>query len=263
MVAEKKDEDKAPMDDGQGKETIADSAASDTPISSPEQPVAASAPDWTSCATPVASQEQTSVAEEVHPQEQGSPVPPPPASSVEGASQAQVSYQAENQNAYYQAQPQAPYSGQQVPPPYGQVPPPGGQQTPPPCGQQTPPQNQAQQPYGQTPPPYGQQVPPQNQSQQPYYCQQPYQAPVNASKDHVAAGLLGIFLGALGIHKFYLGYNTPGFIMLAVAIIGGLITCSVATWVVWLIGVIEGIIYLTKSQSEFEMAYVANKREWF
>ena len=98
--------------------------------------------------------------------------------------------------------------------------------------------------------------------QQPYY-QQPYQQPVIATKDHVAAGLLAIFLGALGIHKFYLGYNTAGFIMLAVTILGSLFTFGLAGGVMWVIGVIEGILYLTKSQSEFEQTYVVNKREWF
>ncbi|EQI11926.1 MAG: TM2 domain-containing protein [Eggerthellaceae bacterium] len=98
--------------------------------------------------------------------------------------------------------------------------------------------------------------------QQPYY-QQPYSQPMVTTKDHVAAGLLAIFLGAFGIHKFYLGYNTAGFIMLAVTIIGGVLTFSLASWVIWVIAIIEGILYLTKSQTEFEQIYVLNKREWF
>ena len=75
--------------------------------------------------------------------------------------------------------------------------------------------------------------------------------------------MLAIFLGAFGIHKFYLGYNTAGFIMLAVTIIGGVLTFSLASWVIWVIAIIEGILYLTKSQTEFEQIYVLNKREWF
>lgn len=109
--------------------------------------------------------------------------------------------------------------------------------------------------YGQPQNPYS--VPPQQQ-----YYQQQY-APVVASKDHVAAGLLAIFLGSLGIHKFYLGYNTAGFIMLAVTILGGLITLGLAAAVMGVIAFIEGILYLVKSQSEFEQIYVFNKREWF
>ena len=130
------------------------------------------------------------------------------------------------------------------------------------------PQYQAQpQPSAQQPPHAGPgAVPPQQPyygyAQQPYY-QQPYAQPVVSTKDHVAAGLLAIFLGPLGIHKFYLGYNTAGFIMLAVSIVGGLLTLSLAMWVIWVISIIEGILYLTKSQAEFEQMYVLNKREWF
>lgn len=123
-------------------------------------------------------------------------------------------------------------------------------------------------------PPYGGQpsygapgnVPPQGPAygyQRQTYGQQAYNQQNVTTKDHVAAGLLAIFLGALGVHKFYLGYNTSGFIMLAVTILGGIFTFSIATWVVWIIAIIEGIIYLTKTQSEFEQIYVFNKREWF
>lgn len=102
--------------------------------------------------------------------------------------------------------------------------------------------------------------------QQPGYQQpfvQPHYAPPVVSRDHVAAGLLGIFLGFLGVHKFYLGYSTQGFIMLAIALIGGLFSFGLVLGIVWIIGLIEGIIYLVKSQSEFERIYVYNKREWF
>lgn len=98
------------------------------------------------------------------------------------------------------------------------------------------------------------------QPQNPYGA---YQQPIVRTKDHVAAGLFGIFLGMFGIHKFYLGYNTAGFIMLGVAILGGLFTIGLATSVVWLIGLIEGVIYLVKNQTEFEQTYVFSKREWF
>src|SRR5512139_1994939 len=82
------------------------------------------------------------------------------------------------------------------------------------------------------------------------------------SKSKVAAGLLGIFLGGLGIHKFYLGYSKEGLIMLGVCIVG-----SFVFWlgpiVTSIIGFIEGIIYLTKSDEQFELAYVKNKKTWF
>ena len=119
-------------------------------------------------------------------------------------------------------------------------------------------QSYQQQPY-QAQNPYGQ--PYQGYQQNPYAS--PYQQPIVRTKDHVAAGLLGIFLGVFGIHKFYLGYNTAGFILLGVTILGGIFTFGIASTVAWLIGVIEGIIYLTKSQQEFERIYVFSKREWF
>lgn len=82
-------------------------------------------------------------------------------------------------------------------------------------------------------------------------------------KDHVSAGLLAIFLGVFGVHKFYLGCNNAGFIMLATSIIGSIFTFGLAAAVIWLIAVIEGIIYLTKSQTEFDRIYVLSQRDWF
>ncbi len=73
------------------------------------------------------------------------------------------------------------------------------------------------------------------------------------------AGLLGIFLGSLGIHKFYLGYRTPGLIMLLVTVL----TCGFGGAVMGLIGFIEGIIYLVKPDDEFVATYVNGKKEWF
>jgi len=143
---------------------------------------------------------------------------------------------------------QQPQEGAPVPPP-----PPQG------YGQAQQPYYTPYEDYQGAPPQPGPQAPP----QQPYYYQQAPVQPVVSSKDHVAAGLLGIFLGSLGIHKFYLGYNTAGFIMLAVTILGSILTLGLAAAVMGLIGLIEGILYLTKTQSEFEYLYVFNKREWF
>lgn len=93
--------------------------------------------------------------------------------------------------------------------------------------------------------------------------QQPYSQAAPQTKDHVAAGLLAIFLGCLGIHKFYLGYNTPGFIMLAITVIGSIFSLGIAGVVMLVISIVEGIIYLSKSQTEFEQIYVFGDREWF
>ena len=90
-----------------------------------------------------------------------------------------------------------------------------------------------------------------------------YAAEAIRQKDHVSAGLLAIFLGAFGVHKFYLGCNQAGFIMLAVTVIGGVLTLGLAAAVTWIIAIIEGIIYLSKSQTEFDQVYVLHQRDWF
>lgn len=71
----------------------------------------------------------------------------------------------------------------------------------------------------------------------------------------VLAGVLGILLGYLGVHKFILGYTTEGLIQIAITIV----TCGVGG----IIGLIEGIIYLTKSDEDFVRTYIQNKKGWF
>jgi TM2 domain-containing membrane protein YozV len=83
------------------------------------------------------------------------------------------------------------------------------------------------------------------------------------SNKKLAAGLLGIVLGAFGIHKFVLGYTTPGVIMLLISLVGGVVTCGVASFVIGVIGLIEGIIYLTKTPEEFQALYIDGRKEWF
>jgi TM2 domain-containing membrane protein YozV len=75
----------------------------------------------------------------------------------------------------------------------------------------------------------------------------------------VAAGICGILLGALGVHKFILGYTGAGLIMLLVSVL----TCFMAAPLMSLIGLIEGILYLTKSDEEFVRTYVDARKEWF
>ncbi len=45
--------------------------------------------------------------------------------------------------------------------------------------------------------------------------------------------------------------------------LGGIVTLGVAMLVIWIIGLIEGIIYLTKSDEEFAQLYVQNRKGWF
>jgi TM2 domain-containing membrane protein YozV len=85
----------------------------------------------------------------------------------------------------------------------------------------------------------------------------PYSNPRASNK--IGAGICGILLGSLGIHKFILGYTSAGLIMLLVS----LLSCFALAPIIHLIGLIEGIIYLCKSDDEFVRIYVDNRREWF
>lgn len=80
-------------------------------------------------------------------------------------------------------------------------------------------------------------------------------------------GILAILLGQLGIHKFLLGYQKEGFIMLGATVVGYLTACFViGSFVVMgvaIVGLIEGIIYLTKSDDEFYNTYQVGKKPWF
>ncbi|MEB3361339.1 MAG: TM2 domain-containing protein [Synechococcaceae cyanobacterium] len=79
------------------------------------------------------------------------------------------------------------------------------------------------------------------------------------SNRKLAAGLLGIFLGSLGVHKFVLGYTKEGLIVLAITVL----SCGIAGFVTGVIGLVEGIIYLTKTPEEFNDLYLVGRRPWF
>ena len=65
-------------------------------------------------------------------------------------------------------------------------------------------------------------------------------------KSKVTAGILALLLGGLGVHKFYLGDTGKGILYLLFCWSG----------IPGIIGLIEGILYLTASDSEFEAKYV-------
>ena len=87
----------------------------------------------------------------------------------------------------------------------------------------------------------------------------PPSAPVPRAANKIPAGICGILLGSLGIHKFIRGYTGPGLIMLLVT----LLTCGIGGCVMHVIGLIEGIIYLCKPDEEFVRVYVDGRKEWF
>lgn len=83
----------------------------------------------------------------------------------------------------------------------------------------------------------------------------------------ILAGILGIIFGGLGIHKFILGYNKEGGILLGATLLGILLSCIgigvLFVWIPGVVGFIEGIIYLTKSDAEFYNTYQVGKKPWF
>ena len=109
------------------------------------------------------------------------------------------------------------------PGPYG--PPPGGY----------PPPGYGQPPYG-PPPGYGY-APPPMASVPGQVMQTSYGAFVIGPKSKMTAGLLGIFLGAYGVGRFYKGDVGLGVTQLIVTIV----TCGIGA--IW--GLIDGILILT------------------
>ena len=83
-----------------------------------------------------------------------------------------------------------------------------------------------------------------------------------SEKNKMAAGLLALFLGAFGIHKFYLGCNKAGGIMLGVWLVG-LFLAGIPSLIIAVIAFIEAIIYFTKSNEEFNKIYIKNEKCWF
>lgn len=83
----------------------------------------------------------------------------------------------------------------------------------------------------------------------------------------ILAGLLAIFLGYLGVHKFILGYNKEGFILLGATVGLSILSCFAIgfffLWIPGVIGLIEGIIYLTKTDAEFYQTYQVGRKPWF
>ena len=78
--------------------------------------------------------------------------------------------------------------------------------------------------------------------------------PAGADKK-VLAGVLGILLGGLGVHRFVLGDTGGGLVRIGITIV----TCGMGG----IIGLVEGIIYLTKSDEEFAQTYLHEGKKWF
>ena len=73
-------------------------------------------------------------------------------------------------------------------------------------------------------------------------------------------GVLAL-MSAVGTHKFILGKNTAGYIMLAVTLVGWF-CAGLGPLVMMVIAIIEGIKYLKMSDAEFYETYVAGDKAW-
>jgi TM2 domain-containing membrane protein YozV len=84
-------------------------------------------------------------------------------------------------------------------------------------------------------------------------------APNPRASNKIPAGICGIILGTFGVHKFILGYTGTGILMLCLSVL----SCGILAPAMHLIGLIEGILYLAKSDDEFVQTYVDGRKEWF
>ncbi|HKB05569.1 MAG TPA: GYF domain-containing protein [Gemmataceae bacterium] len=93
--------------------------------------------------------------------------------------------------------------------------------------------------------------------------------PPDVQSTKMAAGLLAIFLGWIGIHKFYLGYNGPGALYITMTVVAWtlmFVSCGILFFLPMIpsiMALIEGIIYLTKSDRDFYEIYMRGQRDWF
>lgn len=71
----------------------------------------------------------------------------------------------------------------------------------------------------------------------------------------VLIGVMGLLLGTFGIHKFMMGYTKEGIIQLVISVV----SCGF----LGIIGFVEGIIYLTKSDEDFHRTYIEGRKGWF
>lgn len=89
-----------------------------------------------------------------------------------------------------------------------------------------------------------------------------YSVTGESSKSKIVAGILALFLGGFGIHKFYLGCTLSGIIMLVIFLLG-FILFGIPSFIIGIIAFIEALIYFFKSDDKFEEIYVNNKKCWF
>ena len=83
----------------------------------------------------------------------------------------------------------------------------------------------------------------------------PIQSSGSGESKKMMIAILAILLGSIGVHRFMLGDTTGGIIRIVITVV----TCGAGG----IIGLIEGIIYLTKSDADFHQIYEVQKKGWF
>ncbi|MDM7485064.1 MAG: TM2 domain-containing protein [Vibrio metschnikovii] len=89
-----------------------------------------------------------------------------------------------------------------------------------------------------------------------------YPLPSSKSSKKIVAALLAFFFGSLGVHKFYLGYIKQGLIMLFAFLLGFLLL-GIPSAIIGIIAFVEFLIYVTRSDEEFEQIYILSRKPWF
>ena len=79
------------------------------------------------------------------------------------------------------------------------------------------------------------------------------QPPVESKR--IVCGVLAILLGGLGLHRFILGDVVGGILRIVISFA----TCGVGS----ILSLVEGIIYLTKSDADFIQTYQIGGKKWF
>ena len=94
--------------------------------------------------------------------------------------------------------------------------------------------------------------------QQPNYQTPSVPPPYNQAEvanKKMMTGILGIVLGGFGVHRFLLGDTTGGIIRIVITFV----TCGAGS----IIGLVEGILYLIKTDEQFYQEYMVQKKAWF
>lgn len=85
-------------------------------------------------------------------------------------------------------------------------------------------------------------------------------------KNKIMAGVLAILFGWLGAHKFYLGYIGPGLVFLLTNTVGLVLTSLflfIPNFILFVIAIIEGVLYLASTDEEFERNHITGRKPWF